>query len=163
MSYFYWLTLDYTEDSPHPQTAAGLLQLTLHILTRNKDFVPVSDWPPAFPKSALITARQHYVPAGGAFDMSYTLAGLLFARKTSSLQFLHFPRCSKSHQGHATAMQPTLQQRLEHSGSQDLSYVLPPPSASGILGSRAPPPPALSSDLRRGLARMTHLSEHPGQ
>lgn len=112
MLYFYWLMLDYTEDSPHPQTAAGLLQLTLHILTRNKDFAPVSDWPPAFPKSALITARQHYVPAGGAFDMSYTLAGLLFARKTSSLQFLHFPRCSKSHQGHATAMQPTLQQRL---------------------------------------------------
>lgn len=110
--YFYWLTLDYTEASLHPQIAVGLLQLTLHILIWKKDFVPVSEWSPAFPKSALMTARQHNVPAGAAFNVSYTLASLLFPRKTSSLHFLHFRRCSKSHQGHATAMQPTLQQRL---------------------------------------------------
>lgn len=112
LSYFYWLTLDYMEDSLHPQITAGLLQLTLRSLTWKKNFVPRSEWSPAFPKSVLITARQHNVPAGAAFDMSYTSAGLLFSRKTSSLQFLHFPRCSKSHQGRTIAMQPTLQQRL---------------------------------------------------
>jgi hypothetical protein len=96
--------------------------------------------------------------------MSYTLVDLLFSRGKINYNSCIIPLYSRCHQGHVTASQSTLQQLLAFWFQGPLFSPLSSLSLWHLRQPGAPPTPALlSTDLRRELAQITHLSEHLGK
>lgn len=154
LTYFCWLMLDWQKDSflctNHGHSLASCKFAWCRMIQfwyLSSAILSLSPRSEQSGNISLLLLLSHYVLHVSRFAV--------FTGEKNNYNSLIIPHCSRSGQGHVTVIQPTLQQLLAFSSllPQTLASCSQPPL----------PPPALSTDLRKGLAQITHLSEHLGK